>query len=199
MICIVSGFQSKISALQFEHAWQHSYQTRHIPTAARVVKNRSGAYGNIHKYIANMRLLLKAPAFKRAPLQVHLFEETARDAWNLNKFQINVDTPVLEDLRTNEEELIGGGQSLPKKQKTEDGHLKKSLALVKEKPDKLIAVCPCTDCTLHEPLVELSKRCFKEQNQLIPIEIKCPECRNPVAWSKLVFNAKNLQDHFSDD
>lgn len=199
MICIVSGFQSKISALQFEHAWQHSYQTRHIPADARVVKSRSGAYGNIHKYIANIRLLVKAPAFKRAPLQVHLFEETARDAWNLNKFKIKVDTPVLEDLRTNDEELIGGGQSLPKKQRSEDEHLKKSIELVKEAPNQLIAVCPCPECTFHEPLVELSKHQFKEQNQLIPIKISCPGCNNTVTWSKLVSNAKNLQNHFSDN
>jgi structure-specific endonuclease subunit SLX1 len=199
MICIVSGFQSKISALQFEHAWQHAYQTRHIPADARVVKNRSGAYGNVHKYLANMRLLLKAPAFKRAPLQVHLFEETARDAWELNKFQIPVDTPVLEDLRINEEELIGGGQSLPKKQRAEDEHLKKSIDLVKESPSRLIAVCPCPECTFHEPLVELSKRCFVEQNQLIPIKVTCPECNSSIAWGELVTNAKNIRDHFSDD
>ncbi|KAA8910209.1 hypothetical protein TRICI_004227 [Trichomonascus ciferrii] len=146
-----------------------------------------------------MRLLLNAPAFKRAPLQVHLFEETAQNAWNLNKFQISVDTPVLEDLRTSEEELIGGGQSLPIKQKAEDEHLKKSIALVEEKPDKLIAVCPCPECRFREPLVELAKRCFTEKDQLIPIKITCPDCNNSVPWSKLVANAKSLRDYFSDE
>lgn len=199
MICIVSGFPSKISALQFEHAWQHAYQTRHINRDQRVVNRRNELYGNIHKYIANLRLLLNSPAFSRLPLIVHLFEKSAYDTWMTDKYKISVITPTIEDIRETEDEtnLIGGGKFLQQQNVNDEEYLEKSLKLILsaeglDPTTDLVGVCPNSSCQFYEPLTDLAKRLLAEQNQLIPVDGKCPSCHETMNWSRVVFNAQKI-------
>ncbi|CCC71447.1 hypothetical protein NCAS_0H01370 [Naumovozyma castellii] len=89
MICIVYGFPNKISALQFEHAWQHGYQTHYIKAADRIVQNKNGGR-TIHHKLVLIRQLINNVFFQYMNLQVHFFNDDTRRVWNLNKFKVDL-------------------------------------------------------------------------------------------------------------
>lgn len=80
MVIIICGFPSKIQALQFEHAWQHGYQSRHIDGLG----NKSNH--SIHYRLGNLRKLLCSDYFKRLILEVNIFHDETEKFWHLNKF-----------------------------------------------------------------------------------------------------------------
>ncbi|KAK9365734.1 hypothetical protein V1509DRAFT_632331 [Lipomyces kononenkoae] len=104
IICIVSGFPSKISALQFEHAWQHPFRSRHIQPCDRITKNKTQV-SSLHKHLGNLRLLLSSPSLNRWPLKFHIFDAEVHKVWKQNKYkvaEIPSHVAILLDLRTPE-------------------------------------------------------------------------------------------------
>lgn len=202
MICIISGFQTRISALQFEHSWQHPYQTRHIEPSKRITPKKTSARG-INKYIGNLRLLANAPAFKKLPLKVHLFEKSAADTWERNKFNIETNVQVEYDLRIEKDEPIGGGTSLTflksttrKSTKDKDEYLSKSIELIDNTTNNnsttdLIAVCP--HCYYTTELTTLAKHFTKNTNDLIPTDGECLECNESINWHQIASNARRIR------
>lgn len=96
MILTVSGFQSRILALQFEHAWQHPEKTRLLKeerqgdlgsdntvTGSKTQKNASTTTRLVQRnrslkaYLINMALLCQSPLFGKHPLEVHILGEAA--------------------------------------------------------------------------------------------------------------------------
>lgn len=95
MVMIVYGFPNRITALQFEHAWQHGYQTHFINPEERVVKHKNGGRSLKHR-LGLVMLLLKNHFFRRMNLKVHFFNKETMECWNKNEFKINIDKVITE-------------------------------------------------------------------------------------------------------
>ncbi|SCU78053.1 LADA_0A03554g1_1 [Lachancea dasiensis] len=87
MVACVYGFTSKIAALQFEHAWQHSYQTHFIKDERRLVKNKAGGR-SLHHKLGVIRLLIENAFFSRMDLKIHFFDPEAVKVWDQDRFNI---------------------------------------------------------------------------------------------------------------
>ncbi|KAK4542242.1 hypothetical protein LTR36_006895 [Oleoguttula mirabilis] len=97
MTCLVTGFPSKIAALQFEWAWQNTHLTRHIAPDTRLTQAKSTVRfspksGRARKRVArprmcltdrlaNLHLLLRASSFERWPLKVTFYAEDVYRVW----------------------------------------------------------------------------------------------------------------------
>ncbi|KAF2841240.1 hypothetical protein M501DRAFT_929280 [Patellaria atrata CBS 101060] len=118
MACIVTGFPSKIAALQFEWAWQNTHVTRHIPdddriTSAKSRNRTSPASGkertrpvrpriSVGDKMANLHLLLRVKSFARWPLAVKFFDENLYRVWQRcdKKEERKIDGSILIELET---------------------------------------------------------------------------------------------------
>lgn len=108
MVLFVYGFPNRIAALQFEHAWQHSYQTRHIDKVYRITNNRNSGKSYAHK-IGNIRLLLKSEFFNRMNLKIQFFNNEAYKIFIDNKFKVlfklNYSNLTYNDVKSGDHEL----------------------------------------------------------------------------------------------
>lgn len=131
MTVIVTGFPSKIAALQFEWAWHNPHITRKIPDEQRITfpmekKKKSRRSGQVRKVktrpdatlpnsLANLHLLLRVPGFTRWPLQVRFFCEDVHKVWQGYNERvaggIGSRIKVLEDLK--ESEGVIDGNEIP--------------------------------------------------------------------------------------
>jgi len=105
MTCIVTGFPSKIAALQFEWAWQNTHLTRHIPVDERLtqaliktrISPRSGKERkkvvrprlSLTDRISNLVVLLSVKSFERWPLSVTFFSEDVHRMWERWRKRLN--------------------------------------------------------------------------------------------------------------
>lgn len=88
MIMLIHGFPNKIAALQFEHAWQHCYQTRHVEATKRITTSKTGGRSLAHK-VGNVRLLMNSPFFKVMGLKIMCFDDVVYNVYVENKFRIS--------------------------------------------------------------------------------------------------------------
>lgn len=211
MICIISGFQNRISALQFEHGWQHAFQTRHIAPDDRIVTTKRQQYGkySIDKAIGNLRLLGNCDSFLQLPLQVHIFEDVTLDCWNTNKYDVKCKMEPLLDLRTSDSESIGGGllqRQLNKPRKSEKNseededkydYFAKSIELYGKslQSKNLVAVCPYESCFYTCLLTELARLFITDKSQVLPKAGQCPKCSQHIQWWIVAKNAHKLKQY----
>ncbi|VVT58318.1 uncharacterized protein SAPINGB_P006146 [Magnusiomyces paraingens] len=91
-VAIVCGFQSKVAALQFEHAWQHPDITRHINSDSNLSRNQLQDPESVQKkkpikprtlagHLNAMKSLMRAPLFSHMPLDLYILEKSSSEAW----------------------------------------------------------------------------------------------------------------------
>ncbi|GMG27433.1 unnamed protein product [Ambrosiozyma monospora] len=164
MVLFVYGFPSKISALQFEHAWQHADTTRFIYFQKRLQSkngkpNGQGGGAGIHQKLANLRLLLESPGFVRMGLKLAIFDKTIYGHWMSNRYQIPLPGHILVKVETHdtfdgedteegdlESSFQGGNYSQIKRFKEEElgwqkYYFETSLKHFDESTDKKCAIC----------------------------------------------------------
>jgi structure-specific endonuclease subunit SLX1 len=97
MSAIISGFPSKIAALQFEWSLQNTHTTRHISAEDRITARQSVQVfskrtgrskkrmkrprDSLQDKLSNIHLLLRVKSFERWPLKLHFFAEDVFNAW----------------------------------------------------------------------------------------------------------------------
>ncbi|SZF00006.1 unnamed protein product [Blumeria hordei] len=89
MTCIVTGFPSKIAALQFEWAWQNPHVTLHIPPELRIqhaTSKKSSGHPKrprltVLSLLSNLHLLLRVSSFTRWPLAIQCFSDDVHQKW----------------------------------------------------------------------------------------------------------------------
>jgi structure-specific endonuclease subunit SLX1 len=89
MTCIVTGFPSKVAALQFEWAWQNTHATRHIDfkertagiAAAQKAGKRYRPPMSLEARLKNLHRLLGVKSFRRWPLHIRFFASDVFELW----------------------------------------------------------------------------------------------------------------------
>ncbi|KAH0280754.1 hypothetical protein KCU71_g17061, partial [Aureobasidium melanogenum] len=120
MTCLVTGFPSKIAALQFEWAWQNTHQTRHIapderitqantkqrfsPRTGKVRKRAGRPRMSMHDKLANLHILLRAKSFERWPLQVKFFAEDVYKMWH--RWTVNMPEVIRQGIEVEMDESV---------------------------------------------------------------------------------------------
>lgn len=208
MLCLVSGFQSNVSALQFEAAWQKYYNTRHIADQDRVAKSR-GTLG-IDKHLANLRLLVRARAFSRFPLEIHLFEEESVAAWARNKYHISIpesvpvqlDARPLENTHLNE---VGNGKLLEQIESRIEQkrvHLLKCMDATTESSsvEDCMAVCPADNCDYSATIFKFAEQVLgpNSDSPLPKSHVKCPSCRSTIEWNMVINSSQVTNSQQAD-
>lgn len=116
MTVIVTGFPSRIAALQFEWAWENAHLTKKISKEQRITfpkKPQKGQEGqeehmetpkafrkrkrkpnlkptsSLQDKLKNLHLLLRVPSFERWPLHVRFFCDDVYEKWRAWNDQVN--------------------------------------------------------------------------------------------------------------
>ncbi|KAI5237885.1 hypothetical protein E4T42_09107 [Aureobasidium subglaciale] len=176
MTCLVTGFPSKIAALQFEWAWQNTHQTRHIapheritqantkqrfsPRSGKVRKRTGRPRMSMHDKLANLHILLRAKSFERWPLQVKFFAEDVFKMWH--RWTVNMAEVVRQGIE------VGMDQSVLDKTTLEEENPEQPIGIYKIDPTYLhvkitlaksqeLLVAPSNSCALCSSALD-SKR-----------------------------------------
>ncbi|KAB8360749.1 hypothetical protein FH972_024484 [Carpinus fangiana] len=89
MAVMVTGFPSKIAALQFEWSWQNTYKTRHVDGQDReelhskdkLPSSGKAPAATLRRRLKDLHTLLRANSFARWPLDVRFFSPEAYTHW----------------------------------------------------------------------------------------------------------------------
>lgn len=218
MVALVTGFPSKVSALQFEHALQHPYQTRHIQLVKRVSLLKTLGT-SIHHKLANIRLLVESKFFSNFQLTIMIINDIKKE-WNQNKFNLtskhalfceSIENEVVPSRSVYYEEFKA---KIIKDCPINCRFCTKVIDYVSEQPEvpirtrleldsffkrgslPLLACTPC-DCKVISHLSCLAKfAANKEKVQIIPQQVSCPDCNGDMNWIDTVRVSTKLREYF---
>jgi structure-specific endonuclease subunit SLX1 len=213
IVCLVRGFPSKVAALQFEHAWQHPFHTRHIAPLRRVLRLRTQAL-SLHHRMANLRLLLTSDFFGTLPISATVLGDVSVEL-ELNKFDIVVPAPKLSvcaDLMATlalpqELEAVATLTARLVRAALPCGHCQRYIDIVSHLPD--------TACDLNEllqsghvPLVALPMcgcdhvshlTCMARDaagaDSIVPQRYQCRQCGATSQWVAIARVATLVREH----
>ncbi|CDO95769.1 unnamed protein product [Kluyveromyces dobzhanskii CBS 2104] len=225
MVCFVYGFTSKIAALQFEHAWQHSYKTRFIETDDRLVTKKNTRNGIATK-LGNLRLLLRHPYFDTMNLHIRFFDRLVWESWETNKFKIDFKVPAcevdeavltdesqlddlnelnLERIRAFYDDHISYESSIFQRYQDELTYGEKHCMLCDKKIDyihdegtQMVTFCSEDECNFISCLSCLYKQFTKNSMEIIPKAGHCPSCHRLLEWSRLVKYSTTIRQNLVD-
>ncbi|GAB7342948.1 hypothetical protein MBLNU457_g1054t2 [Dothideomycetes sp. NU457] len=193
MTCLVTGFPSKIAALQFEWAWQNTHQTRHIAPEERITQTISRPKSSprtrrsrrrpglprmsLTDKLANLNILLNAKSFQRWPLQVRFFATDVHKFWLRTKAQtILVDK---RDIKVSLEDTT----TLP----LQPGTSETTQTIAEPTVARGIQALDFTYAYI-KPSLENSLKQSGKPDVMLPLNGNCPSCHASMSWADLMLD-----------
>ncbi|KAH8828135.1 hypothetical protein DL96DRAFT_1150007 [Flagelloscypha sp. PMI_526] len=210
MQLIVHGFPSRMSALQFEWAFQNPWKARHLKQASFPKKGRF-----LKQNIAVARTMVASHPYNAMPLHIKLFTEEAKKYWDEASrsqkvpplppgLQVSVELEGVNGKSGNK----GSGRQRPIDVTDTDfttSHLRKNTNLLSSKialecffcrealldysSDPLSHVlCPSHDCKLVAHIHCMAEWFLHDSGSplLVPRGGRCPSCVSYVLWGDVV-------------
>ncbi|GMM32611.1 endonuclease [Martiniozyma asiatica (nom. inval.)] len=218
MILYLSGFPSGISALQFEHAWQHVETTRylnkkkvdarkgHFSGAIHPIKRKKGGPSaggkSITDKLSNLIKLITNEGFSRYQLTLNIFDLRIISLWkklfepgdvnvSFNEWEGDDDDENYDQLDNWMKGVINWQNNYY--QKSMDT-INESIAVCKlcfKVANREKAICPyCQYITHLECLYD--EHMNSQENEMIPTNLKCLHCNVDYNWIDIVRNSLKL-------
>ncbi|KAL8970883.1 MAG: hypothetical protein Q9183_001311 [Haloplaca sp. 2 TL-2023] len=159
MACIVTGFPSRVAALQFEWAWQNPDITKKIPEDLRIDKRpslrqqesdtegkrtrkpkRQRPRVTVTRALSNLHLLLRVPAFRGWPLSLRFFCSETHKHWE-DKYNKTIYSEVRHGIDVLGPPRAGKIEDIDVTYSSLKPHLEKSVALHTDAGPTMCAVC----------------------------------------------------------
>lgn len=184
MICFVSGFPTKVSALQFEWAWQHPKRSRFLKQVySSKCSIPSGATGRI-QVLAHM---LNSLPWKKWPLHLNFTSEKSRKL--MQSIQC-VDLPEHMSLNVVDlEEFMKNTQEESTENNVSAIDLLGSSCNLCLDDIWNLKIAQCYHCKMNYHLTCLAQHMIEHGDKeyaLIPDSGTCPSCLKTLQWPRIV-------------
>jgi len=202
MVLVVWGLPNKITALQFEHAWQHPALSRHVREPVRhlgfcqrTARGRQRLVLGVKKNVQVLLEMLQTSPYSGMPLRVHVLDAGLQNA-------IIPDLPAVNRLPNHMSLSYGSfdelehtcAESLMASQRP---LLQSSCAACKEQFRPLDRVVSCSHCEHPFHVSCAAQAMCSSSVQLLPKAGPCSQCGQMIAWPVLVRTARKLGQDLS--
>ncbi|KAJ5223729.1 Structure-specific endonuclease subunit slx1 [Penicillium chermesinum] len=187
MVLVVEGFMSRVGALQFEWAWQHSDRSRHTNPgndangdddsglAKPGIKSRSSrARRSLTAHLEDLHTLLRSTYFSNWQLRIRFFCADVYRVWKIWNERVDArlpDSTIILDgdcpVQQGDCRRVGNIQSLSTDYTPLESYLEKSMFLLQDAEDLRCQICKSAVTPDVEQIVVCPKPSCRSANHLL--------------------------------
>ncbi|KAL0218736.1 hypothetical protein P9112_004389 [Eukaryota sp. TZLM1-RC] len=191
-VLYVSGFADKISALQFEYAWQHPTHSRLLRKYAQNIKKQGRRHLIRYKLAVLQKMLSECSPWNTMPLNISLCDPSYETLLPSFPSRIVIKSVILKGKRYAPERPTLG--FLP-----QASH---NCVICLDPCGALATGCGFHDCGMSVHITCLASWFLKKENtpKLIPTTVAhCPHCTRHQHWSDVVARWRETQEIVAED